>query len=175
MPRFKHTAHRISLTAMFAAMSLLFLYLSSIIPVLSITFYFLSSVFVMGLLLEDEARLAFMMFAVVSLLSLLLMPFTKSLPYILFFGHYGIAKYFIENFIKDKIVRYVLKLLYFNVAVFLIYLLARAFFEQDILSSGLPIWAIIIIAEVAFVVYDFIYTKATGYYFNSIRRLLIKS
>lgn len=175
MPRFKHTAHRISLTAMFAAMSLLFLYLSSIIPVLSITFYFLSSVFVMGLLLEDEAKLAFMMFAVVSLLSLFLMPFTKSLPYILFFGHYGIAKYFIENNIKDKVVRYVLKLLYYNIAIFLIYLLARAFFVQDILSSGLPIWAIIIIAEVAFVVYDFIYTKVTAYYFNSIRRLLIKS
>ena len=175
MPRFKHTAHRISLTAMFAAMSLLFLYLSSIIPVMRITFYFFSSVFVMGILLEDEIGLAFMMFAAVSLLSLLLMPFTKSLPYILFFGHYGIGKYFIEKNVKDKIVQYVLKLLYYNIAVFLIYLLARAFFEQDILSSGLPIWAIIIIAEAAFVAFDFIYTKVTGYYFNTIRRMLIKS
>ena len=129
----------------------------------------------MGILLEDEVGLAFLMFAAVSLLSLLLMPFTKSLPYILFFGHYGIGKYFIEKNIKDKIVRYVLKLLYYNIAVFLIFLLARAFFTEDILSSGLPLWVIIIIAEVAFVAYDYIYTKVTGYYFNSIRRLLIKS
>ena len=58
MPRFKHTAHRVSLTAMFATMTLLFLYLSSIIPVLRITLYFFSSVFVMGLLLEEELSLS---------------------------------------------------------------------------------------------------------------------
>jgi len=72
MPRFKHTAHRVSLTAMFATMTLLFLYLSSIIPVLRITLYFLSSVFIMGLLLEDEVSFALIMFVGVSLLSLLL-------------------------------------------------------------------------------------------------------
>lgn len=175
MPRFKHTAHRVSLTAMFATMTLLFLYLSSIIPVLRITLYFLSSVFVMGMLLEDEVSFALIMFVGVSLLSLLLMPLTKVLPYMLLFGHYGIGKYLIEKNIKDKIIRYVLKMLYFNIALFLVYLLARAFFIEDVLSSGLPIWAIIIIAEVAFVVYDFIYTKVTAYYFNNIRRLLIKS
>ena len=129
----------------------------------------------MGLLLEEELSFALIMFVGVSLLSLLLIPFTRALPYILLFGHYGIGKYLIEKNIKDKIIRYVLKLLYYNVAVFLIYLLARAFFVEDILGSGLPIWAIIIIAEVAFVVFDFIYTKVTGYYFNNIRRLLIKN
>lgn len=175
MPRFKHTAHRISLTAMFISMSLVCLYLSSIIPVLRITLYFLSSVFIMGLLLEDEISLAFMMFVAVSLLAMLLMPITRILPYMLFFGHYGIGKYFIEKNIKDKIVRYVLKLLYYNIALALIYLLARQFFIEDLLSSDLAIWIIIIIAEVAFALYDFVYTKVTGYYFTTIRRLLIKN
>lgn len=175
MARFKHTAHKVSLTAMFATMTLLFLYLSSIIPVLRITLYFFSSVFVMGLLLEEEVSFALIMFVGVSLLSLVLMPFTRALPYMLFFGHYGIGKYIIEKNIKDKIVRYVIKLLYYNIAVFFIYLLAREFFVEDVLSTGLPLWVVIVIAEVAFVVYDFIYTKVTGYYFNNIRRMLIKN
>ena len=175
MARFKHTAHRVSMTAMFSAMSLLCMYLSSIIPFLSITLLFLSSVFVMGLLMEEEVALSFMMFAVVSGLSLLLMPLTKALPYIIFFGHYGIGKYLIEKRIKDKVVRYVLKLIYFNVALVLAYLFVRSLFLSDIEGTGLPLWAIIVIAEAAFIIYDFLFTKAAGYYFNNIRRFLIRS
>lgn len=175
MPRFKRTAHRVSLTAMFASMSLLCMYLSSIIPFLSITLYFLSSVFIMGLLLEEEVALSFMLFAVVSGLSLLLMPITKALPYIIFFGHYGIGKYFIEKRIKDKVARYVLKLIYYNMCFVLAYLFVSELFLSNLEGTGLPLWGIIVIAEAAFIVYDFIFTKATGYYFNNIRRLLIKS
>ncbi len=62
MPRFQRTAHRISLTAMFATMSLLFLYLASVLPTMRIAMYFLSSVFVMGLVVEEEIGLALIMF-----------------------------------------------------------------------------------------------------------------
>ena len=175
MSRFKHTAHRVSLTAMFIAMSLLFMYLASIIPVLRITFYFLSSVFVMGLLLEDEVMLSFMMFGAVSGLSMLLMPFTMALPYVLFFGHYGIGKYLIEKNVKDKILRYVLKLIYFNIALALAYLVARELLFSTAQGTGLAIWIIIIIAEAAFIIYDFLFSRITGYYFNNIRRYLTKS
>jgi|AGTN01.1.fsa_nt_gi hypothetical protein len=176
MARFKHTAHRVSLTAMFASMSLLFLYLASILPTVSIAMFFLSSVFVMGLVLEEEIGLAFLMFAAVSLLSLLLIPPQSLLviPYVLFFGHYGIGKYYIETRIRDKIVRYILKLLYYNVALVLMYLLVSEVLLGDILSAGIAYWLLILLAELAFVIYDFIFTKVTGYYFNRIRRLLMK-
>lgn len=176
MPRFKRNAHRISLTAMFASMSLLFLYLASVLPTMRIAMYFLSSVFVMGLVLEEEIGLAFLMFAVVSLLSLLLMPnILRVVPYVLFFGHYGIGKYFIETNIKDKVVRYILKLIYYNVALALIYFLARQVFAQDLLDLSMAIWVLIVLAEIAFVVYDFVFTKLASYYFNNIRRFLMKS
>jgi hypothetical protein len=176
MPRFKRTAHRISLTAMFASMSLLFLYLASILPTMRIAMYFLSSVFVMGLVLEEEIGLAFLMFGVVSLLSLLLMPnILRVVPYVVFFGHYGIGKYFIETNIKDKVLRYVIKLLYYNVGLALIYFLARQVFAQDLLELGIAVWLLVILAEIAFVVYDYVYTKIASYYFNNIRRFLMKS
>ncbi|MGI5848742.1 MAG: hypothetical protein ACOX8Q_01505 [Christensenellales bacterium] len=175
MPRFKRTAHRVSLTAMFASMSLLFLYLASVLPTMRITMYFLSSIFIMGLVLEEEIGLAFLMFVTVSLLSLLLMPdIIRVIPYVLFFGHYGIGKYFIQKRIKDKVVGYVLKLLYFNIALALMYLLAKEVITKDVLDSGITFWVLIILAEIAFVVYDFVFTKVTAYYFNNIRRLLMK-
>lgn len=174
MPRFKHTAHRVSLTAMFAAMSLVFLYLASVLPAGRVVSYFLSSVFVMGLVLEEEIGLAWLMFAVVSALSLLLMPdILRVVPYVLFFGHYGIGKYYIQTRVRDKVMAYILKLLYYNAALVLTYLLAKSVIEQDVLNLA-PFWVVIIIAEIAFVVYDYAYTKATTYYFNNIRRLLMK-
>lgn len=176
MPRFTRSAHRASLTSMFAAMSLIFLYLASILPAGRVLSYFLSSVFVMGLVLEEEIGLAWLMFAVVSALSLLLMPdILRVVPYVLFFGHYGIGKYYIETHVRDKVMGYILKLLYYNAALVLTYLLARGVLEQDVLDIIKPFWVVIIAAEAAFVFYDYAFTKVTSYYFNNIRRLLMKS
>lgn len=130
----------------------------------------------MGLVLEEEIGLSFLMFAVVSLLSLLLMPnILRVVPYVLFFGHYGIGKFYIETHVKDKVVGYILKLLYYNVALVLMYLLAKEVIQQDILDIGVALWLVIIIAEAAFVLYDYLFTKVTAYYFNNIRRLLMKN
>lgn len=176
MPRFHRTAHRVSLAAMFAAMSLLFLYLASVLPTMRIAMYFLSSVFVMGLVIEEEIGLAIVMFIGVSLMSLLLMPnILRVLPYVFFFGHYGIGKYYIQTRIKDKVAGYILKLIYYNIAVALVYLLAQQIIFEDILDSGIAFWLFVVLAEVAFVIYDFLFDKVTSFYFNNLRRLLMKN
>lgn len=179
MPRFHRTAHRVSLTAMFASMSLLFLYLASVLPTMRIAMYFLSSVFVMGLIIEEEIGLALLMFGAVSLLSLLLMPnILRVVPYVLFFGHYGIGRYYIQTHIKSKVGGFLLKLLYYNAALVLIYLLARQIINEDIFQHELfrnALWIAIILAQVAFILYDYLYTKVTVFYFNNIRRMLMKN
>jgi len=134
---------------------------------------------VMGLVLEEEIGLAFLMFAAVSLLSLLLMPDRLMvIPYIIFFGHYGIGKFFIETHIRDKIVRYIVKLLYYNVALILVYLIAQVVSSQaldNLIAFNISLWLLIPLAEIAFVLYDFLFTKVTGYYFNNMRRFLMKN
>lgn len=131
----------------------------------------------MGLVLEEEIGLAWLMFAVVSLLSLIFIPISslRTIPYVLFFGHYGIGKYYIQTRVKDKVAGYILKLLYYNVALVLIYLLANKVIAQDIESKIGSFWLVILLAEIAFVVYDFAFTKITAYYFNNIRRFLMKN
>ena len=98
---------------MFAAMTLIVLYLAAILPSGRLSLYFLSSIFIAGLLVEDEPVTALMTFAVVSGLGLLIVPnLLTVLPYVLLFGHYGTGKYFIEK-IRDKVTAFILKLLYF--------------------------------------------------------------
>lgn len=168
------TAQKVSLVAMFSAMSIIVLYLSVLLPTGTIGFYFLSSLFVGGMLVEKKPGCAFMVYIVVSLLSLLLLPGSPvaALPYILLFGHYGIGKYAIEH-LRDRVVAFLLKLLYFNVFMALVYLLAKdAMFGAW--TENLPIWAVIAAVQVVFVIFDFLYSKVVLYYEMVLRPKLMK-
>ena len=166
-------SHRISLAGMFTAFSLLFLFLSSILPVGRVTMYFLSSIFISGILLEDDFPLAFMSFLATSLLSLLILPdIIRVVPFVLFFGHYGIGKKFIER-IRDKVISFILKLLYFNVCMALIYFAASTVWSQD-LNLGFSLWLTILIMEIVFVLYDIAYSKIQEFYWARIRRWLVR-
>lgn len=84
----------LSLASMFSAFSLLFLYLASVLPGLQLIMFFLSSIFVMGIMLEERIGAAVLSVMAVSLLGLLILPDKiLLLPYVFFFGHYGIGKY----------------------------------------------------------------------------------
>lgn len=168
------TAHKVSLVAMFSAMSIIALYLSALLPTGTIGFYFLSSIFVGGMLVERRPGGAFAVYIVVSLLSLILLPGSpaSALPYILLFGHYGIGKFFIEK-IGDKVIAFLIKLLYFDLFMAAVYFLAAGtLFGQW--TQDLPLWAVIVAVQAAFVVFDFLYSKIILYYENVIRPKLIR-
>ena len=110
---------------MMAALALLFLYLAAILPTARLSMYGIASLFTIAMCIEQRTLYALLMFVAVSGLSLLILPnIMAALPYILFFGHYGIAKFHIEK-IKDKFFAFVLKLVYFNGCLSLNYFLAR--------------------------------------------------
>lgn len=163
---------RISLAAMFAAFTLICLYLAAILPTGRISFYFLSSIFVAALLVEDQPGAAMLMFVAVGGLALLIVPnLLLVLPYVLLFGHYGIGKYFIEK-IRDKVTAFVLKLVYFDVFLALTYFLVFDQLAGEVLKN-LPVWALIALSQVAFVIYDFLYSKLTVFYVKVIRKRLM--
>ncbi len=165
-------AKRLSLTAMFSAFSVIFIYLSAVVPTANISLFFVSSLFVSGMIVEDQPFAAFMVYIVSSLLSLLLVPnIIMVLPYVLLFGHYGIGKYLIER-IKDRFVSFVFKLLYFNAGLVAIYFLYGAFFAP--LLERLPLYALLIIAQAVFFAYDFCYSKLIIMYEVRIRNKLIR-
>jgi hypothetical protein len=109
-------AYNVSLAAMFAAFSVIFLYLAGILPTGRVTMYFLSSLFAAGMVIERQTLLAFAVYAATSLLGLLILPDRLSvLPYVLLFGHYGIGKLWLESNVRDKITAFLLKLVYFDI------------------------------------------------------------
>ena len=84
--KYLHKTYRIALASMMAALSLIVLYIGILVPNLRVSMYFLSSIFVTPLLLEDQPSMAILEYIAVSLLGLLIVPdLTMVLPYVLLF------------------------------------------------------------------------------------------
>jgi hypothetical protein len=163
-----------SLTLMFSAFSLLFLYLVWLLPALQLIVYLVSSLFVMGIMLEERTGAAVLSAMAVFLLGLLILPDkTLLLPYVFFFGHYGIGKYLIERR-RRTASSVVLKLVYFNGALALLYFTVplRLF---ALLPFDLPLVAFLVVLEAVFLVYDFLFSKIARFYDDRIRRRLTGS
>ena len=166
-------ARRISFTSMISVLSLIFLYLAMVLPTSRLAMYFLSSVFVAALVIEDEIGFAILSYIVTSLLAILLVGFIPALfPYLILFGHYGIAKALFEK-MKKKGVAFAAKLAYFNVFLLLSYLLAKDILFGE-LQIDFPLWALWLLAQAVFVVYDFAYTLVITLYYKKIRQFLMK-
>ncbi len=175
MVRLSSDSYAISITGMMGALALLFLYLAAILPVGKLSMYAIASLFTIAMCIEQRTLFAIIMFIGVSGLSLLILPnILAALPYVLFFGHYGIAKYHFEQ-IKDKVFAFALKLIYFNAGLMLNYFLAR-----NIMLDSIPdflkdsFWIFLLAAQVVFVAYDFIYSQLAMLYYNRIRRFLMR-
>jgi hypothetical protein len=175
MARMNSESYSISISAMMGSLTLLFLYLAAILPTAKLSMYAISSLFTVPICIEKRTGFAFMMFIAVSLLSLLILPnIAVGIPYFLFFGHYGIAKFHIEN-MKDKALAFAIKLAYFNILI-----IAAYFIAKNTLLVGIPdilkdnVWALVVAAQIAFIAYDFIYSKFAEMYNVRFRPYLIK-
>lgn len=168
----ENKTYYISLSAMFTAFTVLFIYLAGIMPSGRISMYFLSSLFISGIVLERKYKYAWISFIAASIIGALIVPdVLRIIPFVLFFGHYGIGKMYIEQ-MKDKMVAFIVKLVYFNVAVALTYLLAGSVIIADVSAYNLPWPLLIIIAEILFVVYDYLYSMAQQFYYTKIRKFM---
>ncbi len=163
-----------SLTLMFGAFSLLFLYLAWLLPVAQLAMFFISSVFVMGIMIEERTGAAILCVVSVSLLGFLILPEkTFILPYVFFFGHYGIGKYLIERK-RTSISAIAFKIIYFGAALALMYFLfpSRLF---ALLPFDLPQAAFFVVMGLFFLAYDFLFSKVAQFYDDRIRRHLTGS
>ena len=163
----------IALSAILAALVVICLAIISIIPVNTLSLYVLSSFFISIIVVEFGHKHAWLFFAVSSLLGTAIVP-NKAvmIPYIFFFGIYGLVKYYIE-LANKMIVEIPVKLVFFNICVYLVFLLARGFALQSINFDSnvktLPVIAIIAILNIAFMAYDYTYSLFVQYYQNKIK------
>lgn len=159
---------------MFTALTLLAVTIANITPVLRITMYFISSVFIMGIMVERMSVAAIISFLVVLFLGFLIVPNkTGMLPYLFFFGHYAIFKYFVDGG-RQGALSVVKKLVYFNIGAALIYFQTGGWMTEQF-PFPVPWWGLVIAGELIFLLYDWLFTKVTQWYYGSVRNKLLNT
>jgi hypothetical protein len=164
---------RIALGGILAALTVTVLFVEAVAPVNKLSLYALSSFFVSIVIIELGVASGWLFYAVTCLLAFLITPDKLALiPYLVFFGLYGIVKYYIEKL--DKLIpEYILKILFFNLVMAGAVLLAEKLM-LDIVKLEFPWWIVAVVFEVVFLVYDYVYTLFIRYYSHRLRRFLSK-
>lgn len=159
---------KIALNGVLGALAVICVLLAAVLPTNKLSLYALSSFFAAVVITERGIRAGLLFYVATSLLSLIIVPEKIAvIPYSVFFGMYGIVKYYIEKL--DKLVlEYILKFIYFNICMGIAGFTVSRLFEVN-LPAWLPWWALIVLAEIVFFIYDFVYTLFIGYYRDKLK------
>nr|WP_242960846.1 hypothetical protein [Clostridium peptidivorans] len=155
----------ISKGGLLTALGVLLIYLSTIIPINKIFILGIASSLTPVALISTSLQNAITVYIATSIISFLLLGLRgQVILYIIFFGIYGIVKFFIER-IRNSKLEWFLKYLFFNLCLFLCYLLYKFLFlgEIDLTKIKLPIPLFIIAFEIAFYFYDYVLTYTIHY------------
>lgn len=169
----KNISKKVSLGGILTLLSLISLYTASVAPSGRLSLFFLSTLFTSIMIIESDIKSALTVFLASGILAFFIVP-NKILVvfYVLFFGFYGILKYYIEN-INKAYIEWIIKLLVFNAMVYIIYMILIAIGFPK-LSPEMPILVFIISVELIFILYDVIYSLFIGYYIKKLRKYLVK-
>ena len=170
-------SRRLSLGAMVAALTLLFLYASEVLTGFRFLCAALSGFFMVVLVQEDLFGTAWLSFLVVTLLGFLLCPDRMSwFMYVALIGHYGIVRRFFQKFITVPAVRSLFTVLYCNLGAALglwaIYTIAGV----DVLKMlpDIPVVVLILIVEAVFFLLDVLFEAAANMYQQRVRRFRLQ-
>ena len=170
-------SRRLSLGAMVAALTLLFLYASEVLTGFRFLCAALSGVFIVVLTEEDLFGTAWLCFLTVAILGFILCPDRMSwFLYVALIGHYGIVRRFFRKFITVPAVRSVFTVLYCNLGVALglwaMYMVAGV----NVLDRlpDLPPVVLILLVEAVFFLLDILFEAAVNLYQKRVRRFLLR-
>jgi hypothetical protein len=153
-------SNNIAKGGIFAALSLILLYLASVFPTNKLFILGIASCIIPLSIMLTGVKNTIIVFSTVSLLSLFIIPSKLiAISYILIFGSYGFVKYFIEK-LRNIPLEFVLKLLYFNISSSIIIFI----YELVIIKiPNINIYLLILAMQFAFIVYDYALTAFIAY------------
>lgn len=171
-------AFKVALCGVFSGLALVFLLLTTVIPVGTYALPIVSGILLVAVAVEFNTKWAFAAYFAVSVLSFLLSGDKEAVLYfIMFFGFYPIVKKYFER-IKSKVLSMILKYLLFNacmigeffIGVYLLGIPAESF---NIFGVNLPL-VFLALGNIAFYLYDKCVTVMIGYYITNLRKRLIR-
>ena len=156
-------------SGLLVALTLVILYATSIIPISKLSILTIASCLIPISIIRTSIKNTILVYIASSVLSFFLVPTNIALYYTLFFGIYGIIKYFIEK-IKIIPLELLLKLIAFNVSLWIIYLIAKSFL--GILSPKFSLWILLLGAQIVFLVYDYALTLAISFFLKRFNKYI---
>lgn len=165
--RTRENTRKIALTGILSAFIVIVLFLESITPTGRLGFYVLAGFILSVIILENGVNWAWAAYVVTCAAGLLIIPEKLNiLPYILFFGVYAMLKFHIESLRKPWI-EILLKFAAFNLFLWPAWSIAKIFIPPS-LTQGTMIIVAVIVLQVAFTVYDILFTAWIRFYFEKI-------
>ena len=159
---------------MLSALGVVLLYIGSLVEALDLSAAVLASLACIIAVIEYGKGAPWAIYGVTSVLSLILLPVkTPAAFYAIFFGFYPILKEKIER--RPRLLQWVIKEAIFNVALvimgFAVYFLSTTG-DNLLLENPLIIAATVVMAELAFVLYDIALTRLISFYIIKLRNRL---
>ena len=170
----RRRTRRLAASAVLAAIGVAVLYLGALIEVLDLSVVVIASLVCIFAVIEMGGAWPWLIYAVVSVLSLILLPVkTPAAIFLLFGGSYPIVKAYLERL--RRVPAWILKAAVFNVALTLFTAAVKWLFllpDVAYLSSG---WGILItyaVGNAFFVLYDVALTRLITAYLRVFRKKL---
>jgi hypothetical protein len=159
---------------MLSALGVVLLYIGSLVEALDLSAAVLASLACIIAVIEYGKGAPWAVYGVTSVLSLILLPVkTPAAFYAIFFGFYPILKEKIER--RSRLLQWVIKEAIFNVSLvimgFAVYFLSTTG-DNLLLENPLIIAATVVMAELAFVLYDIALTRMISFYIIKLRNRL---
>jgi len=174
------TSFIVSLGGIISAICLVAMFLTGILPVFVYTLPAFAGALMIIIVIELGVKWAFITYSAVGLLSLLITPNKESaVLFIMFLGYYPIVKSFFEKN-KKIAIEWFLKLLSFNTAMILSYLIIINIFGiADIIEEfgdfgKYSAIILLLLGNIVFVIYDIALTRVISAYINRFRPKILK-
>lgn len=154
----------IAISGVFLALSMVLLFVASIIPGIRLTVLTIAAFFIILIKKETNTAGGFIFYVASSLLSLLIVPGkTAILIYVTLLGPCAAFKPIGEK-IKNPVMSWVVKLIFFNALFALTFFLFKEALFAAVAISEYGNVLIFAIANIGFIVYDFMLTLVSGIY-----------
>lgn len=154
---------------MLTALGVIFVYLSSIVPVNKLFLLGIASSLIPLSVITTSIKNSIIVYLATSVICIFISSSKiVAIFYIAFFGLYGIVKYYIER-IRIVYLEYILKLAFFNSVMFALFYTYQSFIPS-IINLDKPLFLLLAGSEVGFLIYDYALTLFIDY----ISRIVIK-
>lgn len=159
---------KIAYLGVLLALNQVFIFLSSIIKTNTLALFSIAALMVGIVIVEFGVKNGALFYIASSILGFFLTTSQlEVVTYILFFGLYSIVKYAVEKVAfqmkQARLFEMTIKLLFFNLAAGIIYFILRGIVNIQLY------WWLIVIAEIAFIAYDYAFSILINYYIRKIQ------